>query len=534
MNGQELLGKYAQGLRDFAGISLNECSLIGASLPQINLQNASLNVANLSSANLSYADLSGAQLNVTRLSGANLSQAKLRGSKLNVANLIRVILIGADLEEASLIRAEMVRAVLTQGRLVAANFSEADLREAHLDRADLRRANLTRADLRGSVLAGANLSQAILNGVDASRANFNGAVLKEVELRQGNLSQADLRGTNLKGANLRWADLSGANLSDADLTDAKLSGANLTGANLEGANLINTLLVHADLTHANLMQAACVGADLSGATLTGAKLFGAVRYGLTLSAETICEWIDLGPNGDQSRVARFASFEELDRFFNRSPAQVRVVTDSPLSSAAHQVLAAIGYQLSTLSPLFESPPSLEVSSRKTVQTYTVAQDMLLPALAYGAVLPFQDREAAQQIVRDCLKQVQEHGATQPEDGMARPMLSPMSGALTITAQRLGAIASSLPQLRAVSADPTVLAMVEAFFQAPIQVELINSSNQRLELYQNPRFGVRPTASQEEPFDPEAETMPSLPPLKELLTFFRGCRLPETVDSEPAE
>ncbi|MBD2257899.1 pentapeptide repeat-containing protein [Pseudanabaena sp. FACHB-2040] len=521
MNGQELLGKYAQGIRDFTGANLNECSLIGANLSEIILQDASLNVANLSSANLNHSDFKGAQLNVTRLSGANLSHADLSGSKLNVANLIRVILTSANLTGASLIRAEMVRATLSQGRLVSANCSEADLREAHLDRADLHYANLTRADLRGSVLAGANLTQAILNGVDASRANFNGAVLKDVELRQGNLSQADLRGANLKGANLRWADLSGANLRDADLTDAKLSGANLTGASLEGANLVNTVLVHADLTHANLMQATWVGSDLSGATLTGAKLFGTVRYSLTFSNETICEWIDLSPNGDQSRTIQFGALEKLDRFFNRSPAQVRITIDSPLSTAAHQTLAAVGYQLSTLSPLFESPPSLEVTSRKTVQTYTSAHDMLLPALAYGAAFPFQDRETAQHSILDVLKQLQQYLADHPEDSLSRPMLSPISGALTITAQRLGAIAAAQPA--AGEGDP--------FFQAPIQIELINSSNQRLDIYQNPRFGLRPSLSQEEPLLAAPELSIQLPLLSDVLTFFKGCRPPETVTSQ---
>jgi len=70
-----LLQKYAQGERDFSGISLNECTLSGAKLPQIILRGADLKVVNLSTANLCQSDLQGAVLNVSRLSGANLSQA---------------------------------------------------------------------------------------------------------------------------------------------------------------------------------------------------------------------------------------------------------------------------------------------------------------------------------------------------------------------------------------------------------------------------------------------------------------------------
>ncbi|HEY9879821.1 MAG TPA: pentapeptide repeat-containing protein [Leptolyngbyaceae cyanobacterium] len=514
MNAQELLGKYDQGKRDFAGITLNECNLTGVSLPEIVLQAASLNVSNLSSANLSRSNLQEAQLNVTRLSGANLSYANLKGSKLNVANLIRVILTQADLTEASLIRAEMVRANLSRAQLVSANLSEADLRESNLKGANLHSASLARADLRSGTLTGANLTQANLSGINAARANFQGANLKEVELRHANLSRTDFSGANLRGANLRWVDLSGANLAQADLTDAKLSGANLTGASLEGAILVNTVLVHADLSHANLMQATWIGSDLSGATLTGIKIFGAVRYSLTFSEETRCEWVDLSPNGDQSRVEQFTLPSQMDQFFNRSPARVQVTVDCSLSPLAHQALATIGYQLSTLSPLFEVPPCVEVGNRKTVLTYTVAQDTLLPALAYGALFPFRMRAEGQQAILTAIAQVQQYLSDEPESPLPRSLLAPLSGALTITAQRLRSLAP-IPSEPFLETAP--------FFQASLQVELVNSSNHRLEIYQSPHFRVQQNMTQ---VDPEVSETPLMPvSLSELLTFFQRCRFP---------
>ena len=84
MDAKALLAKYAQGERDFTGIALGECQLIGAELPDIILRGATLNVANFSSANLSRADLSQALLNVSRLTGVNLTEANLSGCKLNV------------------------------------------------------------------------------------------------------------------------------------------------------------------------------------------------------------------------------------------------------------------------------------------------------------------------------------------------------------------------------------------------------------------------------------------------------------------
>lgn len=513
MNAQELLEKYDQGKRDFTGITLNECNLIGVSLPEILLQSACLNVANLSSANLTHSNLQGAQLNVTRLSGANLSCANLKGSSLNVANLIRAILTQADLAEASLIRAEMVRANLSQAQLVFANLSEADLRETNLNWANLHSANLTRADLRSGSLTGANLTQANLSGVNAARANFQGANLKEVELRHANLSRTNFSGANLKGANLRWVDLSGANLAQSDLTGAKLSGANLTGALMEGAILVDTVLVHADLSHANLMRATWIESDLSGATLTGIKIYGTVCHSLTLSEETRCEWIDLSPNGDHSRIEQFTLLPQRDQFFNRSPARVQITVDCSLSPAAHQVLAAVGYQLSTLSPLFEVPPCIETSNRKTVLTYTVAQDTLLPALAYGALSPFVMRAEGQQAILTAIAQVQQLG-DDPESSLPRALLAPLSGALTITAQRLRSLSLESSE-SGLTTDP--------FFQGPLQVELINSSNHRIEIYQSPHFGVRQNATVAVPNTPQTPMLPvSLP---ELLTFFQRCRFP---------
>lgn len=512
MDAKELLAQYTQGRRDFSGIDLGECQLIGTDLPGIILRGAQLNVANFSSANLSQADLSQAQLNVSRLTGVNLSQANLSGSKLNVANLIRAILVDANLATASLIRAEMLRANLSNVHAVAIDLSEADLREAQFRQANLNIANLSRTDLRGSSWVGASLEQANLNNANGDRANFQGANLSGAELRHSVLTQANLSGAVLRDANLRWANLSGANLRNADLTNAKLSGAKLVGASFEGANLTNTLLVHADLHNANLMHSTWVDSDASGATLSGVKLFGALRYNLTLQ-DTDCQWVDLSPNADRQQVQQFASPREMTLFFSRSLSQIKIVVNAQLSPAALKALSEAICHLSEVTPMLAVAPSIETARRQTVLTYTAANDLFLLAMAYGVLMPFQDGLTAQKALLKLVSPLQDLVKNASMGATISQIMMQMLRALAKMRQKL------MPLEQA-----GVLTRANPFLQAPLRLTVINSSNYQLTLYQGSPLVKGGEHQNEPPLPPEAKA-DLLPPVSVLLAFAQGCHKP---------
>jgi uncharacterized protein YjbI with pentapeptide repeats len=502
----ELLERYAQGEREFPKVLLNECNLAGAQIPRIVLRQASLNIVNLSTANLSHSDLEGASLNVSRFSGTNLSQANLRQVQLNVANLIRAILVGADLSDASLIRAELLRADLSNANLNRANLSEADLREARLRWTRLTGANLSQCDLRKSNLLGANLEGAQLYATQMQEAVLSGAVLQRAELRHAHMMRADLSGANLRGANLRWADLSGANLQEADLTDAKLSGANLVGAQLDGATLVNTTLVHTDLSRSSLQRVYCVGSDLSGATLTGALLYGAVCYDL-VTTETTCEWVDLSAKGDQTQRQTFHQAAEIQAFFNRRPSQVQVVVDVSMTQGAHASLTQAYHSLATHLTWFVRPPDVEISHRRTVLTFKAESETTLMAIAFLATWPFKDCKAVRTALLGFVT-AEKTGETAGGDP-TQAILARLEAAIA-TVDRL-----DLRQQRQELEQ-------SSFFTAPIQVKLTNTQGQSLELYHNPRFGVRnfPPAQGMFPVQPRQDPFPHLEDYQSFVAGFR--------------
>jgi uncharacterized protein YjbI with pentapeptide repeats len=497
---ETLLQRYAQGERDFSRISLNECSLSGVKLPHIILQEASLKIVNLSTANLSHSNLQRAILNVSRLSGANLSQANLQQAQLNVANLIRAVLVGANLTKASLIRAELLRADLSNAILSGANFQEADLREARLRWANLSGANLSRCNLRNSSLLGANLSAAQLYSAVLDGATLGGASLMGAELRHANLRSADLSGANLRGANLRWANLSGANLREADLTDAKLSGADLMGAQLEGATLENTTLVHADLSRSNWHQARCVGSDLSGATLTGAQMQGATCYDIQ-TLEMLCEWVDLSPLGDGSQRRYFNNAVDIHTFLNQRPPQVQLVVDVPLNPTAHVTLAKIYEQLGQQVSLFSRPPNIEVTNRRTILTFIAEGETGLSAIAYLATWPFRDGEPIQNTL-----------ITLITEGLERP---DRSCAQDESHRHLHTVITTLRQQELKDLKP--LLADQPFFEAPLQVKLINTAGHSLELFHNPRFGIRNLPPSDSIFPLQPAYLPA-PQVEDYLAF----------------
>lgn len=477
MTRKDLLERYAAGERDFGGIVLSEANLSRINLSDANLSQAVLSIANLSGANLSGANLSFAKMNVTRLSGANLVRANLQGTILNVANTIRANLSGADLRDAALIRAEMIRANLTSARLSQANLNAADLRESTLRQADLTGANLSETDLRGCSAVAAIFLNANLTNADFSKAELSGADMSHCELRHARLHRANLSGASLRGANLRWADLSGANLRWADLSGAKLSGANLIGADLTSANLLNTSFVHADLTQANLIRADLEGADLSGAILTGAKLYGVARFNLATEGLS-CDWLDMSPNGDHSKIARFTP-DKFERFFNQTPPIVQIVIDRPIDSRANLALARVYHALAEQYADMGPPPSVEVGYRRTTLTFRVESDELLFPTAYVVALPFADAENTQKTIANLVRSIQ---ASSPE--LLGVKAANQAAKLSV---------ATIQQLRKVSTltcPPPGGEDDLEFFKAPTQTSVANSSDLMLTLYSNPMFGKR--------------------------------------------
>lgn len=514
MSVRELLEKYTAGERDFSGINLTEANLSRVHLCHANFSRAILSIANLSGSNLNGANLSYAKLNVARLSGASLINANLNGALLNVANLIRANLTEAELVQTALIRAEMIRTNLTRANLSEANLNGADLRESKLDHANLSGANLSEADARSASLVEANLTEANLNGTDLSKADLSGVELRDAELRHANLHRANLQGANLQGANLRWADLSGADLRWADLSDAKLSGTNLIGANLSHANLLNTSLVHADLTQANLMWVHLEGADLSGAILTGAKLHGVSRFNLRTEGMS-CEWLDLSPHGDYSRVCRFTP-EDFQKFFNQIHPIVQITIDRPLSQAANFALAETYYQISKQYPELNLLPSIEVGYRRTTLSFKVDADELLFPTAYVAIVPFEDAEPTQKSAIALLKFIQAKGSeilgVKDANRVAKlsvSLLKKMRRVSTIDRRPLSSQTGAESE----------------FFSAPIQIVMTNSSAHHLSLYHNPLFGKRYLHGSGMATTPDASSDKSktilLPPQGMALEFIQG-------------
>lgn len=515
MEVEEILKKYADGERNFAGLNLCEVNLSRVNLSGANLSNASLSIANLSGANLSGASLANAKLNVTRLSGANLTKANLNGAILNVANLVRANLSDASLIQASLIRAELIRADLNRANLIEANLNGADLRESKLRQANLSGANLSEADLRGASLAGANLEQAKLNQTDLSGADLSGANLSNTELRHVNFNRANLSGANLSGANLRWADLSGANLQWANLSDAKLSGANLIGADLSNSNLLNASLVHADLTQANLIRAEWVGADLSGATLTGAKLYAVARFGLKTDGIT-CDWVDVSPHGDHTQIHRLNN-EESKKFFNQTPPTVRIVIDAPLDQEANLALANTYHQIAQQYPALSQPPSIAVGYRRTVLTFRIDSDDQLFPIAYAAILPFENATATQRNLLTLVKQIRAHATNH----LSIPELRRIQQLSTMMSQTYN-------QVSAIDLSKIFPENVEraSFFRSPTHTILLNSSDRSLSAYHDASFGKRfinPAATSKPGADgtPSNSDQFSLPSVNVVVDFIRG-------------
>jgi hypothetical protein len=238
-------------------------------------------------------------------------------------------------------------------------------------------------------------------------------------------------------------------------------------------------LVHADLSNAYLIRADWIGADLTGATLTGAKLHGVSRLGIKTEGMT-CKWVDLSPNGDHSQIYWLNS-GGTHEFFHETLPTVRIVIDSPLDQGAHFALAATYYQIAQQYPTLSQPPTIEVSSRRTVLAFKMDSDDKLFATAYVAIIPFNDAATTQKNLIALMKMIQSHDAGK--------LNVKESKHVQLCSKALNQAISKVDQIKISSSFPKIGESIN-FFQIPTQMILINSRDQRLSVYHHPAFGKR--------------------------------------------
>ena len=315
-----------------------------------------------------------------------------------------------------------------------------------------------------------------MQGADLSGADLSGADFSGSELRQVNLTGANLKGANLSGANLRWATLTGAQLNCVNLSDAKLSGADLTRANLFQANLLNASLIYADLSSACLIEVYWIGADLTGATLTGAKVFGASRLGIKTEALN-CDWLDLSPNGDKTKIYTLNS-GTIKSFFHKTLPKVKIIVDSSLDSPSHYALAATYYQIGKYLPDINQPPCIEVNSCRTIISFPMNSDEKLFAVAYITILPFLDASKTQENIVRIMKILNSQ-----ELNSLTPIMS------KIIRQLSTIFNESIKQVNQINNDKALLKFCSGikFFQRPTKITIINSSDQIFNIYHHPKF-----------------------------------------------
>ena len=136
---EELLARYADGKRNFAGVELiqsaeepedNMIDLQGAILPDINLRGAYLRQADLTGADLTGADLFGAFLELARLKCAIVRDANLYSANLSWCNLTQADLRGTNLGHMNATSATFCGANISSFEftiLIKTNFRDAEI-----------------------------------------------------------------------------------------------------------------------------------------------------------------------------------------------------------------------------------------------------------------------------------------------------------------------------------------------------------------------------------------------------------------------
>ena len=215
---------------------------------------------------------------------------------------------------------------------------------------------------------------------------------------------------------------------------------------------------------------------MTQATLTGAKLYGVSRFGIETKG-LICQSLDLAPEGNTRQIYQFTA-ETAVKFFAQTIPTLEITIDAPLTLNASVILAAVYEKLATIYPAIKQPPSIKVSSRRTVLNFELdSNEELFPA-AYTAIFPFEDCPPNHRHLLALLRMLKLDNGPQL-DLIGRNRIQAIKKSLSQTISSLSVITFPLDTLQGETAS---------FFQAPTRTVLINSSKLTLEIYNNPHFG----------------------------------------------
>ena len=258
---------------DFTGSNLDGIKFIGTSI----------------SAGLSLIDCSmvGATMRNCILAYSNFTRADLRGAKLFGSYFLEGVFKDADLEKCSLVGAEFFTADFDGANFKNVKFLGSKfLSNSNLSRAkNLNENSMARCFIGGAILPpgfkqpthvkikgmsigpaasfpGANLRGADLSGLSLKNADFEGADLSEADFLYSDIENSNFSGANLEGSRFFSAHIEKSNFSDAKLMRARFGGeasnqikkSNLSGADLSGAKLEYTNIIESNLKNANLSE----------------------------------------------------------------------------------------------------------------------------------------------------------------------------------------------------------------------------------------------------------------------------------------
>jgi hypothetical protein len=184
--------------------------------------------------------------------------------------------------------------------------------------------------------------------------------------------------------------------------------------------------------------------------------------------------VDLSPEGDDSQI-QWLKFEEVGQFFNMTPPTVRITIERVLDPAAHMSIAMAYYQIARCYPDLRTSPSIEIGDRRTILTFRLENDLKLFAVAWMAILPFQDAKITQQNLLNLVRSLQ----LQASDKL---LTSRFKSIRRIEKYLNIAIETE----RKIQKNKTLIPALNRnykFIKASTSVTLTNSKNQVLEVYQ---------------------------------------------------
>mgnify|MGYP006422005197 CR=1 FL=1 len=194
-----------------------------------------------------------------------------------------------------------------------------------------------------------------------------------------------------------------------------------------------------------------------------------------------CEWVDLSPTSDRSQIQRLNP-KEAQRFFNETLPTVRIIIDAVMEQNAHLAMALAYYQIAQHYSDLGKAPSIEVGTRRTIITFRLESNLQLFAIAYVAIVPFQDATNGQHNIVQIVQMLQTH-QTETISVKELKQIQQLRSALDRAIERV-------KQIEQIETFSRHIKQGGKFFEAPTQILLTNSDNQTLEVHHHPNFGKR--------------------------------------------